>query len=345
MVKRHHKKQTKHQQRQQGHKHMSTNSGSVYDTTPRYTGPISERGQGVELVPRPGADPKTQIPELKSYRKPIVFSKEAYDDMCYFIKHCDVEIGWLGTVHDYKDAYYVDKVYIFEQEVAGAETELDGAAIADFVVRYMEEHGQEAGMDLNNRLRLWGHSHVNMGIGPSGTDEATMKTMFRDELPFFIRVIGNKKGEMAADLYRHIPLANSEQPMTINFYDTPWDVSFPVEQPRTELLTEMMTKVKRKTYNNQSRSPNAVTQYPNQQAPTGTGRDTSGNAGDEKKTHRTTIPLGVSPETHRMSSKNTNTMDGAELSVEQLLWWTHTTLIEDFHKRYFEGAPIGISLR
>lgn len=322
---------------------MTTNGGTVSDTSPRYTGPISERGTGVELVPRPGSEPKTQIPELKTYRKPIVFSKEAYEDMCYFIKHCDVEIGWLGTVYDYEKVYFVDKVYLFEQEVTGSETELDGGAIADFVIKYMEEHGEEAGMDLNNRLRLWGHSHVNMGISPSGTDDTTMKTLFRDELPFFIRVIGNKKGEMAADLYRHIPLADQDTPMTINFFDAPWDVAFPLEEIRTDLHQEMMEKVKRKTF--RTTSPNGVTQYQgNHQTHMGTGAGTAGSTDNEKKTSRTSsLPLGVPPANARMT-KSSSSMDGTDLSIEQLLWWTHTTIIEDFHKRYFDGGPIGITL-
>ena len=56
-------------------------------------------------------------------------------------------------------------------------------------------------MDIWNELRGWGHSHVNMGITPSGQDDNQMETFSEGGHPCFLRIIANKKGEFRIDLY------------------------------------------------------------------------------------------------------------------------------------------------
>ena len=48
-------------------------------------------------------------------------------------------------------------------------------------------------------MELRGHSHVNMGVGPSGQDDSMiLEFKTRD---FFIRGIFNKKGDIKMDIY------------------------------------------------------------------------------------------------------------------------------------------------
>ena len=65
----------------------------------------------------------------------------------------------------------------------------------------MELMQQDNGMDIWNNMRVWGHSHVNMSTSPSGQDDKQMETFLENENNFFIRIIGNKKGDFKIDIY------------------------------------------------------------------------------------------------------------------------------------------------
>ena len=55
--------------------------------------------------------------------------------------------------------------------------------------------------DQFNRMRFHGHSHVNMGVSPSGTDDKYRKDMCALIEDFYIFGIFNKKGASQIDIY------------------------------------------------------------------------------------------------------------------------------------------------
>lgn len=309
------------------HRYNGNNGNTNTNYTP--SSPIMDKPSGVPLSPKPNANPGAAIDGLTKLRKMILFSEKAYDKMNYLIAHCDVEIAWLGSVVETENCYYVEDVYIFEQEVTGGEAELKGQDIGDFVLKYMEEHGDEAGMELNNKLRFWGHSHVNMGVGPSGTDNNTIKELFNKDMDFFIRAIGNKRGEMKIDLYRHFHCRQLEEPMMMEWLDTAWAVHTEARTVDAGFHEEMVEKVKRKSYASRSSSPNTTKS-------TGTSV--------------TTFPEGLkkTQETHQRSMTGPSTeKDGSPESIDEFLttnrqvWWTNMEDMTDYFRRFFQGLPVG----
>jgi hypothetical protein len=131
---------------------------------------------------------------------PLIYVEPiALDKMALYVQGCNKEIGWLGHVERLDNVFLIRDVYLFKQEVHATTCEINPEGLADFVTEMYVNHGDIADDVLNN-LRLWGHSHVNMSVSPSGQDDTQINT-FKDANPWFIRVIANKAGEMEFSIY------------------------------------------------------------------------------------------------------------------------------------------------
>ena len=191
----------------------------------------------------------------------ITISKQAITKMFIYVDECTKEVGWMGTA--YRDGQHIgiDDVYLFDQEVHATTTEITPEGLSDFA---MELLNQENGMDIWNNLKMWGHSHVNMGITPSGQDDSQMETFKEGGHDWFIRLIANKRGELKIDLYDYAS--------GVIYLDLPWQIAEDEEelalldqiallQEQLDLLrdeytsthkeavkAEMKVKVREKTY-------------------------------------------------------------------------------------------------
>jgi len=112
----------------------------------------------------------------------------------HIVAHQPQEIGWLGLVDKTAYGYLVTDLYIPEQTVSAAETDIDQDAMAALAIEI-----DEAGLDPS-KLLYWGHSHVNMAVSPSRQDEQQIAS-FVENSPFFIRGIYNKYGDSKVDVY------------------------------------------------------------------------------------------------------------------------------------------------
>lgn len=130
----------------------------------------------------------------------IIISKEAMTKMMLFIEGCTEEIGWLGTATKYKNNYYIEDVTLFEQEVHGTTTEITPDGLAKFGEEILQ---LEDGVDIWNNLKVWGHSHVRMAVSPSAQDNKQMETFAEGGHDWFIRIIGNKDGDLKIDIYNY----------------------------------------------------------------------------------------------------------------------------------------------
>jgi hypothetical protein len=129
-------------------------------------------------------------------RTPRVFyTPDVWDRMWFLISINDKEVGWLGLVNPLPSGdYLVYDIFVPPQRVHGAETEIDQEAMTDLAMQLID-----AGQDTN-QLFYWGHSHVNMGVSPSGQDERQIDE-YLAHCPRFIRGIYNKKGERKVDVF------------------------------------------------------------------------------------------------------------------------------------------------
>lgn len=125
----------------------------------------------------------------------VLIDVKALRKMKAYVKNYNKEIGWLAYCNKDKNGVYIiyDTV-LLEQDVTSVKTDIRESAIAKL--------GEELLMtDLTkfNDLRVWGHSHVDMEVNPSGTDEETFE-QFYENCEYFIRIIANKRGDLRLDI-------------------------------------------------------------------------------------------------------------------------------------------------
>ena len=115
---------------------------------------------------------------------------------------CKEEVGWLGIVkQENRWEFLIEDVFLLKQEANMVTTELDPSDQQELWARlHAEGILTEAEQDTRG-LYLWGHSHHNMGVSPSGQDEKQVQQFLQGRPPFLIRIIANKRGEYRTDLY------------------------------------------------------------------------------------------------------------------------------------------------
>jgi hypothetical protein len=156
---------------------------------------------------------KQSVKVLESCMPQILISSDAIIKMQLFIENCSEEVGWLGTAYLRDGVYYIEDVFLFEQEVHATTTEITPEGLSDFAMELLQ---QPDGVEIWNNMKVWGHSHVNMGVTPSGQDDAQMVTFKEGGHDWFIRLIANKKGDLKIDLY--------EYTNGLIYLDLPWEV-------------------------------------------------------------------------------------------------------------------------
>lgn len=197
-------------------------------------------------------DVKTEVTYTQG--EPMIYVRPiALDKMALYVQACDKEIGWLGRVTKVQNMFVIEDVYLFKQEVHATTCEISPEGLADFVTDMYVNHSDIADDVLNN-LRLWGHSHVNMAVSPSGQDNTQINT-FKEANPWFIRVIANKAGEMEFSIF------DFEQ--GIQFRNVKW-IEYRENQLTLEeiIKAEIKEKVTTKTYQyQQTEVTPGVTRY------------------------------------------------------------------------------------
>jgi hypothetical protein len=185
----------------------------------------------------------TTVVWLSGHMPNVLLTPEAKDDMDLIIANGGTdEIGWLGFVRKEGPDYLVYRIVLPKQEVHAATTEISPEGIA-MVLEELLASGQIQTDEIAN-LRLWGHSHVHMGVTASGQDDAQMK-VFTDSIapdgpcPFFIRVIGNKKREFNFSIF--------EFNTGISIIDAPFRTVYATGGDREEywkgLITDRVSKI------------------------------------------------------------------------------------------------------
>ena len=147
------------------------------------------------VVPISGATKYPAQPE-------IYFTREAWVKQCHLVKKCSKEVGWFALVDYCEDdnSFTITELVIPNQEVTAAETDIGKEDLADAAMELIEQ-----GKDTS-KMYAWFHSHVNMGVSPSGQDEFQVEEFLEDladqpEVPAFIRGIQNKAGDLKLDVY------------------------------------------------------------------------------------------------------------------------------------------------
>ena len=159
---------------------------------------------------------KTSISRILKNKKKIeppkiCITEETLLKFKAYVDSCEKEIGWLAFVRKEEDGtYLIYDTILPKQEVTPVTTELTESGL--------QEVGEEV---LQNRfdefenIRCWCHSHVNMQVYPSKTDDDTFEQFYQN-CDYFIRIICNKKDDMRVDF---VDLVNE-----VRFDNTSWNI-------------------------------------------------------------------------------------------------------------------------
>ncbi len=134
---------------------------------------------------------------MKVTTKPTVrFTQKAYQQMFALTDACPIEIsamGVLATDEQRKEwgideEFYVLDFHVPDQECTGGSTVMETDSYADLSLE-LRDQGIKP-----EQVCVWWHSHVNMGVGHSGTDERQIEDFGFDEV--CISIITNKRRDI-----------------------------------------------------------------------------------------------------------------------------------------------------
>lgn len=108
----------------------------------------------------------------------VVLTRDAFEQLFGWAYSTSKEISCLGSVHRDGNRFFIDKFYLLKQSGSSASTELDQESIAEL----MEQLMAEGKRDEAQRIKCWAHSHPNMGVFWSNTDDSTCQLLVNDYL-------------------------------------------------------------------------------------------------------------------------------------------------------------------
>lgn len=135
----------------------------------------------VDTVPKDLVDPKIYITAM------------AFCKMQTLIQKCDKEIAWHGLVRHSGRNYTIYDILVYPQTVTAATaTSIDD----DYPIWISKLEDKEI-----NNMRMQGHSHVNMGVTPSGVDEQYYRDLLAHVTDYYIVMVLNKRNDATVRLY------------------------------------------------------------------------------------------------------------------------------------------------
>lgn len=135
----------------------------------------------------------------------LFITAPAYLKMMLYVKDTDTEIAWHGTAvrttantTQLTAEFLIKDVFLYPQIVRSVTVDTDQEKYNQWVTELDDE--------TFNNMRFQGHSHVNMGVTPSGVDTEYYNSILdtlKIEQPdsFYIFTVMNKRGEMYLIIY------------------------------------------------------------------------------------------------------------------------------------------------
>jgi hypothetical protein len=122
--------------------------------------------------------------------------------MWALVQQSDIEVGWLSSCRQLENGdIVIDDVFVPGQICTVVSTDITPAGEAELLGDLLSTNRR----DVIQSLSCWGHSHADMTVYASGTDEKQTQSFLRRHAKrgsqFFLRVIANKKGEFYCTVY------------------------------------------------------------------------------------------------------------------------------------------------
>lgn len=133
----------------------------------------------------------------KQLVEPTVYiTTEANAKMRMLVDKTASELGWYGIVTKcpgLPSTYVIEDIIVYPQTVTGVTCEQDEDKMFEFEMSLTTEQV--------NHKRFQGHSHVNMGVTPSGVDEQFYQDLLKHVTDYFIITVTNKAGNYHTRFY------------------------------------------------------------------------------------------------------------------------------------------------
>ena len=135
--------------------------------------------------------------ENKTHKMQVHMTGPAYLKMQALIQECSIELAWHGLV-ERKDDYtmLITDILCYPQEATSTTVDAKDAEYFEWLMKLDD--------DVVNRMRFQGHSHVTMGVTPSGRDTDNWQKLFQmcqNPDDFYIVCIANKAGATTWRVY------------------------------------------------------------------------------------------------------------------------------------------------
>lgn len=165
---------------------------------------------------------------LKEVYAPKIFIvDDVAIQMAAYTKETDIEVAWLLFVKEHlnedTNEYIIYDTMLLEQECSATNADLTEEGLQTCLQKIIEENRTD---EVDN-IRGWGHSHVNMSVTPSKTDDDTFEEYY-NKCSYFIRLITNKKGETRIDFI--------DREKEIKFESLEWKIKYTNEQEGLQKL-------------------------------------------------------------------------------------------------------------
>jgi len=151
--------------------------------------------------------------KLKSQLLKVYIDAMAKEKISHWVALAKGEVSGLGIVSEVRDdkgvltGFFVEDVFLVKQSSSSASTELDDSAVSATLVE-LDSKGVDIGL-----VKLWWHSHGDLGVFWSTTDEECAAGLANSR--YFISIVVNKKGDLKCrvDLYDPIRVVLDDVPV------------------------------------------------------------------------------------------------------------------------------------
>ena len=123
----------------------------------------------------------------------IHFCHKAQSKIDALVSTCNIEVGWHLLISKEHGVYRVKDVLVYPQLATAVTVEGDDDRYPMWLANLSDEEF--------HMLKGQGHSHVNMGVGPSGTDWDYYNKMLTVAKDYYLFMIVNKQGDSNFLLY------------------------------------------------------------------------------------------------------------------------------------------------
>jgi len=162
-------------------------------------------------------------------------TSDAYSKTVALVTNFSDEVAWHSTaVRHNKNEFIIEDIFVYPQEVTGSTVTTDQEGYTKWLYEFDD--------DTFNAIRMQGHSHVNMGVSPSGVDEGHREQILSqlDTDMFYIFMVWNKKLETHTLIY--------DMENNILYDDDDITVKIIGDDSLDEFLEDAMSKVQKKSY-------------------------------------------------------------------------------------------------